>query len=162
MQDNWRGGRNVGKWPNADWCLAQSAETLMEAFAFIVVSNIDLAHEDANIDDRRKQALADRIAQALDLDMTRHWRPDLAFWTRLPKAALIGALEAAPCMQQLSEPDRALFAKNAAKLRKEELVTRVQQSLDGCGWLPALLVTPVREPRYELTEAGVAALHAAE
>lgn len=145
-----------------EWCLAQSTDTLMEAFAVIVASNIDLAHEDANIDDRRKQALADRIAEALDLDMTRHWAPDLAFWTRLPKAALITALEAAPCMQQLSDADRVQFAKNVGKLRKEDLVTRVEQALDGCGWLPALLVTPVREPRYELTEAGVAALHAAE
>jgi ParB family chromosome partitioning protein len=130
-----------------NWCLAQSAETLMEAFALIVASNIDLAHEDANIDDRRKQKLADRIAEVLDLDMTRHWAPDLAFWTRLPKAALITALESAPCMQQLSETDRALSAKNVGKLRKEELVTRVEQALDGCGWLPALLVTPEREPR---------------
>jgi ParB family transcriptional regulator, chromosome partitioning protein len=145
-----------------DWCLAQSAKTLMEVSAVIVASNIDLAHEDANIDDRRKQALADRIAQALDLDMTRHWAPDLAFWTRLPKAALIGALETAPCMQQLSDADRALFAKNVGKLRKEELVTRVEQALDGCGWLPALLVTPERELRFELTDAGVAALHTAE
>jgi ParB family transcriptional regulator, chromosome partitioning protein len=145
-----------------EWCLAQRTEILIEAFAVIVASNIDLAHEDANIDDRRKQALADRIAEALDLDMTRHWTPDLAFWTRLPKAALITALEAAPCMQQLSDADRVQFAKNVGKLRKEELVTRVEQALYGCGWLPALLVTPVREPRYELTEAGVAALHAPE
>jgi ParB family chromosome partitioning protein len=143
-----------------DWCLAQSAETLMEAFAVIVASNIDLAHEDANIDDRRKQALADRIAEALDLDMTRHWTPDLAFWTRLPKAALIGALEAAPCMQKLNESDRALFAKNVGKLRKEELVTRVEQALDGCFWLPALLVTPEREPQSEVTAEGLAALTA--
>jgi ParB family chromosome partitioning protein len=141
-----------------DWCLAQNAETLFEAFAVIVASNIDLAHEDANIDDRRKQALADRIAQALDLDMTRHWTPDLTFWTRLPKAALIGALETAPCMQQLSESDRALVAKNVAKLRKEEIVIRVEQGLDGCGWLPALLITPEREPRFELTAEGKAAI----
>jgi hypothetical protein len=145
-----------------EWCLAQSVETLMEAFAVIVASNIDLSHEDANIDDRRKQALANRIAQALDLDMKRHWTPDLAFWTRLPKAALIGAFEAALCMQPLSDADRGLFAKNVGKVRKEELITRVEQALDGCGWLPALLVTPEREPRLELTNAGDAALHAAE
>jgi ParB family transcriptional regulator, chromosome partitioning protein len=141
-----------------EWCLAQSAETLMEAFAGIVASNIDLAHEDANIDDRRKQALADRIAQALDLNMTRHWTPDLAFWTRLPKAALIGAFEAALCMKKLSEADRAVFAKNVGKRRKEELVTRVEQALDGCGWLPALLAPPKREPQFEVTAEGLTAL----
>jgi hypothetical protein len=145
-----------------DWCLAQSTKTLMDVFALIVASNIDLAHENANIDDRRKQTLADRIAESLDLDMRNHWTPDLAFWTRLPKAALITALESAPCMQHLSEADRALFAKNVGKLRKEELVTRVEQALDGCGWLPAMLVTPKREPRFELTAAGVAALSLAD
>jgi hypothetical protein len=55
-----------------------------------------------------------------------------------------------------------LFAKNVGKLRKEELVTRVEQALDGCGWLPAMLVTPKREPRFELTAAGVAALSLAD
>lgn len=145
-----------------EWCLAQSADTLMQAFAIVVASNIDLAHEDATIDDRRKQMLADRFALALDLDMRRHWAPDLAFWTRLPKAALIAALETAPCMKQLSDADRAVFSKKVGKLRKEELVTRVEHALEGSGWLPALLVTPEQEPRFELTEAGVAAAHAAE
>jgi hypothetical protein len=58
-------------------------------------------------------------------------------------------------MQPLSDADRALFANNVGKLRKEELVTRVEQALDGYSWLPALLVTPEREPRLELTDAGV-------
>jgi hypothetical protein len=62
-----------------DWRLAQDAATLLDGFALIVASNIDLAHEDAGIVDRCKQALADRIAATLDLDMTRHWAPDLAF-----------------------------------------------------------------------------------
>lgn len=145
-----------------DWCLAQSTDTLMEAFAVIVASNIDLAHEDANIDDRRKQVLADRIAEALDLDMTRHWTPDFAFWTRLPKAALIGALETAPCTLRLDDVERAAFLKMLSRKTKDELANTAAQALEGAGWLPALLVTPEREPRYELTEAGVAALHAAE
>jgi hypothetical protein len=85
--------------------------------------------------------LADHIAEALDLDMTLHWTPDLAFWSRLPKAALIAELEGAPCMQQLNDADRASCIKSASKRRKEDLVTLVAQSLEGSGWLPALLVT---------------------
>lgn len=145
-----------------EWCLAQDIATLLDAFALIVASNIDLAHEDANIDDRRKQALADRIATMLDLDMTRHWAPDLAFWTRLPKAALIASIEAAPCTARLDDLDRAAFLKMLSRKTKDELATTAATVLEGIGWLPALFVTPKAEPQYELTDAGVAALHAAE
>jgi hypothetical protein len=160
-----------------DWCPAQEdAATLLDAFALIVASNIDLAHEDADIDDRRKQALADRIATAVDLDMSRHWTPDLAFWTRLPKAALIAAIEAAPCTTRLDDVDRAAFLKMLSRRTKDDLANTAAQVLEveadkaapQCGgarpkgWLPALFATPEAEPHYELTEAGVAALHAAE
>ena len=143
-----------------DWCLAQDIATLLDAFALIVASNIDLAHEDAAIDDRRKQALADRIAATLDLDMTRHWAPDLTFWTRLPKAALITAIETAPCTMRLDDVDRAAFLKMLSRKTKDELANTAAQVLEGTGWLPALLVTPEAEPRYELTEAGVDAISA--
>jgi ParB family chromosome partitioning protein len=145
-----------------DWCLAMDTATLLDTFALIVASNIDLAHEDAAIDDRRKQALADRIAATLDFDMTRHWTPDLAFWTRLPKAALIAAIETAPCTMRLDDVDRAAFLKMLSRKTKDELANTAAQVLEGAGWLPALLVTPEAEPRCEVTEAGVAALHAAE
>jgi ParB family transcriptional regulator, chromosome partitioning protein len=145
-----------------DWCLAQHVATLLDAFALSVASNIDLAHEDANIDDRRKQALADHIASAIDLDMTRHWAPDLAFWTRLPKAALIAAIETAPCTTRLGDVDRASFLKMLSRKTKDELATTAAQVLEGTGWLPTLFVTPQVESHYELTDAGVAALHDAE
>ncbi len=145
-----------------DWFLAQDTATLLDAFALIVASNIDLAHEDAGIDDRRKQALADRIGEALDLDMTHHWAPDLGFWTRLPKAALITAIETAPSTMRLDDVDRAAFLKMLSRKTKDELANTASQVLEGTGWLPALLVTPAAEPRYEFTEAGVAALHAAQ
>jgi ParB family chromosome partitioning protein len=145
-----------------EWCLAQDIATLLDAFALIVASNVDLSHEDAAIDDRRKQALADRIAATLDLDMTRHWAPDLAFWTRLPKAALIAAIETAPCTTRLDDVDRAAFLKMLSRKTKDELATTAATVLEGTGWLPALFATPQAEPQYELTDAGVAALHAAE
>ncbi|MBU6407248.1 MAG: hypothetical protein KGS44_08980 [Alphaproteobacteria bacterium] len=145
-----------------EWCLAQDIATLLDAFALIVASNIDLSHEDAAIDDRRKQALADHIAATLDLDMTRHWAPDLAFWARLPKAALIAAIETAPCTKRLDDLDRAAFLKMLSRKTKDELATTAGTVLEGTGWLPALFVTLEAEPRFELTDAGVAALHAAE
>lgn len=141
-----------------EWCLVQDTATLLDAFALIVVSNIDLVHEDATIDDRRKQAFADRIAAKLDLDMTRHWAPDLAFWTRLPKAALIASIETAPCTTRLDDVDRAAFLKMLSRKTKEDLATTAAQVLEGTGWLPALFVTPQAEPQYELTEQGIDAI----
>jgi ParB family chromosome partitioning protein len=131
-----------------EWCLAQDTTTLLDALALIVACNIDLAHEDANIDDRRKQALADRIA----------------------------AIETAPCTTRLEDVDRVAFLKMLSRKTKDDLANAAAQVLEveadkaapQCGgarpkgWLPALFVTPGAEPHYELTDAGIAALHAAE
>jgi ParB family transcriptional regulator, chromosome partitioning protein len=157
-RDAWIAGIPESEADLLDWCLAQDAATLIDAFAIVVASNVDLAHEDANIDDRRKQLLADRIATALDLDMTQHWQPDFSFWTRMPKAALIAALEKAPCAARLEENERAALLKSMAKQTKDDLAKVVDQALSASGWLPEPLITPKPEPHYELTEAGFAAL----
>ncbi len=141
-----------------DWCLAQDSAALLAALALLVASSIDFAHEDASIDDRCKQVLADRIAVALNLDMRRHWAPDTKFWTRLPKAALIAALEGAPCKMRMANDARASFLRKSAKATREDLAKTVAQALDGTGWLPALFEAPDAEPQFELTELGRQAL----
>jgi|CXWL01.1.fsa_nt_gi ParB family chromosome partitioning protein len=126
-----------------EWLLSQPRQTLMEILAVLVAGAIDLSHEGVTRDDGRKQSMADRLAAALDLDMTRHWKPDMEFWSRLPKAALIDALIGAPSLAQLSEAERAAFQKMQAKRTKAEIAKSVEQALDGARWLPDLLVTPI-------------------
>ena len=77
---------------------------------------------------------------------------------------------------RLDDVDRAAFLKMLSRRTKDDLANTAAQVLEveadkaapQCGgarpkgWLPALFATPEAEPHYELTEAGVAALHAAE
>jgi hypothetical protein len=77
---------------------------------------------------------------------------------------------------RLDDVDRAAFLKMLSRKTKDEITMTAAQVLEveadkaapQCGgarpkeWLPALFVTPGAEPHYELTDAGIAALHAAE
>ena len=143
-----------------DWMIAQPRQTLLECLAVLVSGAIDLSHEGASREDARKQQIADRLAVALDLDMTRHWRPDMAFWSRLSKSALIDIHLTAPAMADLSEPERTAFQKAQTKRTKDDIAKAVAQALEGAGWLPDVLVTPNARGAFDLTEQGRAAIAA--
>lgn len=140
-----------------DWLLAQPRQTLLEILAVFVAGAIDLSHEGVSRDDGRKHCMADRLAIALDLDMTRHWKPDMAFWSRLPKAALIDALAGAPSLAQLTEVERTAFQKAQAKRTKDEIAKSVEQALDDAGWLPDMLITPIPAGALSVTNQGAEA-----
>lgn len=142
------------------WLIAQPRQTLLEMLALLVSSAIDLSHEGASHEDARKQTIADRLAVALDLDMTRHWRPDMAFWSRLSKSTLIDIHLTAPGLADFSEPERAAFQKAQTKRSKDDIARSVAQALEAAGWLPDVLVTPNARGAFELTEAGAAAIAA--
>ena len=139
-----------------DWCLMQPPETLMSLLAVIVADSIDLVHEKGSPVDRRRQALADRLADILNLDMRQFWEADASYWTRLPKADLLVAFTEAPSPAGQSERSREAIIKAHAKLKKDELAAKVGEAFAGAGYLPDLLVTPVSAGRLELTSAGVA------
>ena len=139
-----------------DWCLMQPPETLMSLLAVIVADSIDLVHEKGSPVDRRRQALADRLADILNLDMCQFWEADASYWTRLPKADLLVAFTEAPSPAGQSERSREAIIKAHAKLKKDELAAKVGEAFAGAGYLPDLLVTPVSAGRLELTSAGVA------
>ncbi len=140
-----------------DWLLEQPRQSLLEILAVLVAGAIDLSHEGVTRDDGRKQTMADKLAVALDLDMAQHWKPDIAFWSRLPKAALIDALIGAPSLTQLSEAERTAFQKAHAKRTKNEIAKSVEQALDGTGWLPDLLITPIPSGALSVTAQGAEA-----
>jgi ParB family chromosome partitioning protein len=142
------------------WLIAQPRQTLLELLAVLISGAIDLSHEGASRDDGRKQQLADQLAVALDLDMTRHWRPDMAFWSRLSKLALIDIQLSAPAMADLSDAERAAFRKAQAKRSKDDVAKSVAQAMESTGWLPDVLITPNARGAFELTEAGAAAIAA--
>ena len=139
-----------------DWCLMQPPETLLSVLAVIMADAVDLVHEKGAPSDHRRQSMADRLAEILDLDMREFWEADASYWTRLPKADLLAALSEAPGVIDQKERSQEVAIKAYAKLKKDELAAKVGEALAGTGYLPDLLVTPVPAGRFELTGSGFA------
>lgn len=85
--------------------------------------------------DRKPHALAtaDRLAEAMTLDMTTHWRPTVrAYLGRITKAHILDAVREA-----VSEE----AADRMIGMKKQAMAEAAEQLLAGTGWLPALLRT---------------------
>ncbi len=143
------------------WCMGQSTEDLQMALALLISDCIDLTHAGVTGEERHLQAVSDAIATEIGLDMTQFWSPDLTFWSQLPKAMLLDVLAKSPHVMGMRPREHAAFLKAHAKLKKDDLARATEKALGGAGWLPAPLATPDRDERYELTDAGVAALETA-
>jgi ParB family chromosome partitioning protein len=143
-----------------EWCLAQPSGTLLALLAVLVADAVDLVHEKGAPCDHRRQALADQLAEALDLDMRAYWQADDSYWARLPKGELLAVLAEAPSLINKRETARAAMLKAHAKLKKDELAAKVGAAFKGTGYLPELLVTPISKGGVELTDAAIAAIAA--
>jgi ParB family chromosome partitioning protein len=85
--------------------------------------------------DRKPVALAtaDKLAEAVALDMTAHWQPTVrSYFGRVTKANIIAAVR-----EGVSEE----AALRLAGLKKQPMAEAAEQLLAGTGWLPALLTT---------------------
>ena len=92
---------------------------------------------------RGKKRLADAIARAAELDMSKWWQADEKFFARVPKGVMIEAMrEAAAMIRELpSDKERELALADLARQPKAELVKIATQALEGAGWLPKPLRT---------------------
>ncbi len=143
-----------------NWALDLSRERLLDALAVLVAGAVDLAHEDSSPNDLVKQGISDVLAQQLDIDMRQFWQADLNFWARLPKSTILAALAHAPAMAKKSARTRDDLLKAHAKLRKDDLATKVATAFEGSGYLPEILLTPVASGHLEITTEGLAAIEA--
>jgi ParB family transcriptional regulator, chromosome partitioning protein len=81
----------------------------------------------------RTQATADKLAEAVFLDMTGYWRPTVrTYLGRITKARILEALREAI-------GDEA--ADQMANMKKQGMAEAAEQLLAGTGWLPAPLRT---------------------
>ena len=104
-------------------------------FAHCVSLSVNAVHEAWN---RRPRAFAhaDRLAQAVDLDMAESWTPTAAnFLGRVTKARIL---------QAVSEGKGERAADRIEHLKKMEMATEAETLLAGSGWLPDPLRTPGR------------------
>jgi ParB family chromosome partitioning protein len=86
----------------------------------------------------RAMATADRLAEAVSLDMTAHWRPTArTYLGRVTKTHILAAVREAVS-------DEA--ADRIADMKKQAMAEAAEQLLAATGWLPALMRTP--EPAW--------------
>jgi ParB family transcriptional regulator, chromosome partitioning protein len=116
--------------------LAVGADSRQALFAHCIALSVNAVHESWN---RRPHALAhaDRIAEAIDLDMAAAgWSPTIEnYLGRVTKARILQAVREAKGEQAPQLIDH---------LKKGEMAERAQELLSGSGWLPEPLRTPGR------------------
>jgi ParB family chromosome partitioning protein len=82
----------------------------------------------------RAMATADRLAEAVSLDMTAHWAPTArTYLGRVTKTHILAAVREAVS-------DEA--ATRMADMKKQDMAEAAEQLLAATGWLPALMRTP--------------------
>ena len=88
----------------------------------------------------RAVATADRLAEAVSLDMTAHWAPTArTYLGRVTKPHILAAVR-----EGVSDG----AADRMADMKKQDMAEAAEQLLAGTGWLPVLMRTPgaVQEP----------------
>lgn len=110
-------------------------------FAHVVSVSVNAVHEAWN---RRPRALAhaDRLAQAVELDMAAAgWQPTVdAFLSRVTKARIL---------QAVTEAKGQCAADRIAHLKKGDMASEAEALLTNTGWLPE----PLRTPGHGSTDA---------
>jgi ParB family chromosome partitioning protein len=82
----------------------------------------------------RALATADKLAEAVSLDMTGYWRPTVrTYLARITKARILEAVREAVS-------DEA--ADRMAQMKKQDMAEAAEQLLAATGWLPGLMRTP--------------------
>ena len=125
------------------------ADNREKLFAHCVSLSVNAVHEAWN---RRPRAFAhaDRLAQAVALDMAASWTPTAAnFLGRVTKARIL---------QAVTEGKGQRAADRIEHLKKVEMATEAETLLSGSGWLPEPLRTPGRtvEASAEIVEPETA------
>jgi len=82
----------------------------------------------------RAVATADRLAEAVSLDMTAHWVPTArTYFGRVTKPHILDAVREAVSIEA---------AERMTNMKKQDMAEAAEQLVVGTGWLPALMGTP--------------------
>jgi ParB family chromosome partitioning protein len=94
----------------------------------------------------RALATADRLAEAVSLDMTAHWIPTArTYLVRVTKPHILAAIREAVSSEA---------ADRMADMKKQDMAEAAEQLLAATGWLPALMRTP--EPAWLMKQRSEA------
>lgn len=124
----------VDLWP---WLLGQDEEVRRALMAYCAARTVDAVCRPWEQGSRRL-AHADRLAEALGLDMTAWWSPT--------RDTYLGRVSKAQILEAVREAVSPQAAENIAAMKKEPMALRAQELLAGTGWLPEILrSTPASE-----------------
>jgi ParB family chromosome partitioning protein len=112
------------------WLMEQPVDKLLELLAFVTAANLNAVkakhdHAKARLDN------ADRIAEAVGLDMRGYWEPDAAFLSRLSKAGIVEVLTEAGCS--------AGAVRGIEKWSKAETIVTAGNLINKRNWLPLVM-----------------------
>ncbi|MBZ9726339.1 ParB/RepB/Spo0J family partition protein [Mesorhizobium sp. CO1-1-11] len=132
-----------------DW----DSDSRAALFAHVVSLSVNAVYEAWN---RRPRALAhaDQVADAVDLDMSARWKPNVdTFLGRVTKARIL---------QAVAEAKGQRAADRIAHLKKGDMATEATTLLNGTGWLPEPLRTPGRQTVADISPVELAVVETAE
>jgi ParB family transcriptional regulator, chromosome partitioning protein len=108
-------------------------DSRMALFAHCVALTVNAVRLPWERKSSRTMATADKLADAVSLDMTGYWRPTVrTYFGRITKARILEAVREAI-------GDEA--ADQMASMKKQGMAEAAEQLLAATGWLPALLRT---------------------
>lgn len=109
------------------WCLARTTDELLGLLAFIAGSAVDGVRRKSDRAGSDRLAHADRLADALALDITAWYVPTAdGYFARISRADILAAVDEA----------KGEHAPSLEKLKKAELAARAEALVAGTGWLP--------------------------
>ncbi len=89
----------------------------------------------------RAMATADRLAEAVSLDMTGYWRPTVRSY--------LGRVTKARILEAVCEGVSGEVAERMVDMKKVDMAEAAEQLLAPTGWLPSLLRTGKPEDRTD-------------
>jgi ParB family chromosome partitioning protein len=112
------------------WCLEQHRDTLLDLMAFCAARTVNAVQSKGDRPDCERLLHADRLGDALKLDMTKWFTPTAGnYFGRVTKTAILAALAEV----------KGAVAPAWEKAKKSELAALAEREIAGTGWLPAVL-----------------------
>lgn len=113
-----------------DWCLEQPNATLLDLLAYAAARSVN-AVAFGHYERKRQREHADRLAQALKLDMTQWFEPTAEnYFGRISKSGM---------QEAITEAKGAEYAAGISGMKKADAAAYAERQIDGTGWLPPIV-----------------------
>lgn len=130
-----------------DWCLEQPTSTLLDLLAYAAAKSVN-AVKSGYLERKVQRAHADRLAQALKIEMTQWYEPTGEnYFARISKTGI---------KQAITEAKGEDAALGVTGMSKAEAVDLAERRIAGTGWLPELvrIALTAEQERERLAEVN--------